>query len=365
MPSINATIVNVNAQVTPAAVPSTLQQSGALVSVDGTTQTTNTYVFYASLTALQAALSSTGNYQELNDMATTYFAQNTTTNLGVYVLELGAEGSGSAAIAALTSWIAANPNIFYAYLTPATWDAEGSTLNTLAELYESPTSKTYFFVTTTSGTISAYAGTKSVYATVPSPTAGSTEFQAAVMFYNWLANAPSAGTPAAPMQFRFVYGVTPWVQTNNQSTINSILSAYGNIVYPAAEGGISNSMIMRGTTMDGNQSMGWYAIDWLLINAKQELAAALIEATNSFNPIYFNQTGINRLLAVLQDLCVDGISYGLFESAIPAAETFIAFIAAEPADYALGIYTGFSCTATPQLGFQSITFNLEATQFAA
>ena len=61
MPTITQRIVNVNATSSTAPAASTLQQSGALVSVGGTTQTTNTYTYYGTLTALTANLSSGGN----------------------------------------------------------------------------------------------------------------------------------------------------------------------------------------------------------------------------------------------------------------------------------------------------------------
>lgn len=362
--AVTSTIVNVSAVVTAAPAASTLQQSGALVSVGGTDLTTDAYEYCGTLAQVQAILSNAGNYQELLDMATTFFAQGE--SVGLYVLELGTQVSGAAGITALENWINANPGIFYAYLTPAAWDSQGAALNTMAANYSSPTGKTYFFVTTTQGTISPYqATTKAIIATVPSPGAATTEFQAAALFYQFLANSPNLASPAAPMAYRFLYGVTPWSLTNNQAAINAILTAYGNVILTGAEGGISTACLFKGTTMDGNQMMWWYGIDWLLINAKTDLAAALINAANSKNPIYYRQSGINRLLAVVQDLCNDGVSFGLLESATPSATSFQSYIAANPNDYKNGIYNGFSVTATGQNGFLKITFNLDAMQFAA
>lgn len=363
MPTITSTIVNVNATVTSAPTPSQYQQSGALVSVGGSTLTTDTYQYCGTLAEVEALLSGGGNHSEVQDMATTFFAEGSA--VGVYVLELGTQGSGSAAITALGAWITANPGIFYAYLTPATWDAEGAQLDALAADYSSATGKTYFFVTTTSGTISAYAGTKSVFATVPSPTAAGTEFQAAAMFYQWLSNNPSVTNQAPPMAFRYLYGVTPWALTGNQTTINTILTDHGNIVLTGAEGGISTACIFRGTTMDGNQAMFWYAVDWMQVQAKQQLAAAIINGSNSQPPLYYNQGGINQLLAVINEIGTTGISFGLLLSAVANAVSFVAYTTQNPSDYAAGIYNGFSATVTPQNGFQSITFNLDATQFVS
>lgn len=365
--TITPQIVIVNATVTEAPAPSTYQQSGALVSVGGTSLSAGTFQYCGNLAAVQALLGTSGNYVELGNMAATFFAQQGQNGgtVGVYVLELGTQGSTGAAITALQTWDAANPSEFYSYLVPATWDSSASAVNTMAQTYASPNGKKYFFVTTTQGTISAYAGTKSIVATVPSPSAAGTEFQAAALFYQWLVNNPGASTPVPPMGFRFLYGVTPWATVNNSASINAILSAFGNIVLTGAEGGISTACLFEGTTMDGNQMMFWYGVDWLQINAKQKLAAAIINAANSNNPIYYNQTGINRLLAVLKDLCNDGISFGLLLSADCAAIPFITYVNANPGQYAEGIYDGFSCTATPQTGFLQIEFTVDATQFAA
>lgn len=364
--SISSTIVNVNATVTEAPTPSTLQQSGAIVSVGGTTQAANTLVFYGSNSTLQAALSSTGNSIEVGNMGTTFFAQpGAQFAIGVYVLELGVQGTVPSGITALGSWISGNPGQIYAYLTPSSWDASGAALNTLAGNYSSNTGMTYFFVTTTSGTLSAYsAANKSIFALVPSPTAASSEFQTAAPFYAWLANNPSAANPAAPMDFRFAFGVTPWPVLNNQATINAILTAGGNLILTGAEGGISNALLRNGTTMDLSQSMFWYSVDWLLINAKQQLAAAIINGSNSNPPLYYNQQGINYLLAILTALGSAGTSFGLLLNATFTATSFATYVAQNPDDYAAGKYNGFNGTTTPQAGFESITFNVDALQFA-
>src|ERR1700743_1494197 len=117
MPTITSTIVHVNATVTESPVPSQLQQSGALVSVGGTTLSAGTSQYCGTLQAVISLLSSSGNYQEIENMATTFLAQGQA--VGVYILELGTQVSGSTGITALGTWITANPGIFYSYLTPA------------------------------------------------------------------------------------------------------------------------------------------------------------------------------------------------------------------------------------------------------
>lgn len=361
---ITSTIVTVTATVVEAPAASQLQQSGAAVSLGGTTLSTGTYQYCGTLGAVEALLGSGGNHAELLNMATTFFTQGNA--VGLYLLELGVEGSASAGITALQTWITANPNVFFGYLTPATWDSAGAALNTMAANYESPTGKTYFCVTTTSATISAYAPTtKSIVAVCNAPTAPGSEFTAAAFFYNMIVNAPSASAPAPPLGFRYLFGVTPWNPTNNQTTINAILSAYGNIVLTGAEGGISTACVFRGTTMDGNQFMWWWAVDWIQIQAKLQLAAAIINGSNSIPPLYYNQNGINYLLSILTNIGTTGISFGLLLTASFTATSFSTYTTQNPSNYAAGIYDGFSAVVTPQNGFQSIEFSLEATEFAS
>jgi hypothetical protein len=292
--------------------------------------------------------------------ATTFFAQGS--SAGVYVLELGPETTPTAGITALGTWITANsnPQIFYAYLLDGTWD--GSALATLAANYASPNGRTYFFVTSTTGTIADYSPSKSVYANVPSPNKPVTEHTVAADFYQWLVNAPSAATPAAPMAYRYVYGATAW-PTNN-SSVNTVLTAYANLIYAGSEGGVANACIFKGTTMDGAQSMSWYGVDWFAIGVKQALANAIINGSNQNPPLLYNQQGINTLLTVAQDYGNTAVAFGLAQSVTVSATPFATYVAQNPSNYAAGIYNGFSAAFITQNGFLTISFNIDAIEFA-
>ena len=440
--TITPRIVNVNTTVTRAPSVSQLQQSGAIISLGGTTLTTNDYQYCDSLAALTAILSTSGNYTELTAMATTFFAQGNA--VGLYVLELGTEAAAGDNIPALQTWITANssPQVFYSYLCPAAWDGiegvssvtityggsgytsaptvtfsaptsgttatgtailtggvvtgviitdpgsgytaaptvmfsapttgntatgtvtVGSALAGVASNYSAPSGKIYFFVTTTEANISLYPAVKSIWCKVPSPTAASTEFQCAADFYDWISTKPSIAAPAAPLAYRYQYGVTPWARNStNNASIETILTAYGNITLTGAEGGISNAALFKGTLMDGNQAMFWYAVDWFQIQAKLYLANAIINGSNSTTPLYYSQDGINTLAAIAQGIANTSISYGLNLTAVVSATPFYTYTTANPADYAAGIYDGLSCKITPRLGFLTVTFNLEAQQF--
>ena len=443
--TITTKIVNLTAVVTAAPVPSQYQQSGAIVSVGGTTLATGAYQFCGTDTAALALLqtSGTGNYIELANMIKTHFAQGNA--VGLYILELGYDANIDTQISNLSTWDIANPKLFYAYLTPADWDtlsqevgsvtvgaatytytatptvtftaatgggvtatgtavlsgtqvasititnpgyypsqpAPTATLsaastgtapaltvnmanaqNLLAANYESPTGKKYFFVTTTTAGVASYPVNKAIIATVPAPTAPSTEFTAAMPFYQWLVNNPSQENPLAPMAFRYAYGVTPWPASGQNSEITTVLSAYGNLIGTGAEGGISNSILFKGTTMDGEQAAWWYGIDWFQIQVNQALAAAVINGSNSVPPLTYNQAGINYLQKIAQAVANSAVKFGCALTATVTATPFGTYTTDNPANYNAGIYGGFQAQVVGQNGFLVLDFALDAIQIA-
>ncbi|GGA00477.1 hypothetical protein [Dyella caseinilytica] len=336
-----------------------------------TATVTGTDTFTFPLTVNPGSETSPGTYTApyvgfLQNAATTFFAQSNSSGspIGFYVLEIGEESTASAAITALQAWITANtPQQFYAYLVPASWDS--AALNTMTGNYSSPSGQTYFFPTTTVSNLSFYAANKAVIATVPSPTQASTEHQAAVPFYNWLVNNPSASNKLAPMAYRFAFGVTPWVQQGNATNFQNILTAFGTYVGTGAEGGISNACLFRAQTMDGSQSNWWYGVDWFRIQSKQALAAAVINGSNQNPPLEYDQPGINSLLSVLQNVANSAVQFGCDLSVTVTAQTFAAYTTANPDNYQAGIYGGFAATVVGQNGFLTLTFNIDAVQFVA
>lgn len=350
-------IVTVNVSQIVASTPSALQRTGAFVTQGGTTTATGTVTLLTQLSDLTPILSVGSAANELLAMATTFFAQGS--NQAVYVLELGS-GTTAAGVSALATYIA-NPTIkFYSYLVPSEWDVE-STAPTMYSTYSSPTSEVYFFVTTTLSTFSAYANTKSVFAVAPNPLAPATEFSAAAFFHATLSYNPSPTSLVSPLEWTYLYGVTAYNLTSAQQT--TLLAAGVNWVSTGAQGGISNTLIVAGTTMDKNPWNYWYAVDWLSINVSLALAAAVINGSNNpLNPLYYNQAGINTLQTVAQATVNNGIAYGLILSpATVNAVDFVTYVKSNPGDYAIGKYAGLSCTFVPLRGFASITINLVAS----
>jgi hypothetical protein len=422
-----------------------------------TTSTQFTYALSGSLASGTGGVYTPEDVAELVAMVNTYFAQGAIN--GVYVLELGA-GNANDGVAALTSYLNANPNVnytagaagyYYAYLVPRTWDANANFLALVAQ-YESPTSQTYFFVTTTLGSYTAYTNLmKCVYATIESPNYGVygsnaltaiswsggivtattttahgvvpgnwftivgctptgynvtaqalpgtggttllyalatnpgtetvlgtlqaslyanagvpvTEFSAAAVFYQFLVATPSAAALVPPFAYRYVYGVTPFPSRGNNTLQQTLKTAGVNIIGTGAEGGISLPIILWGTMMDGHDATYWYSVDWVQINANLRISNAIINGSNNTaNPLYYNQAGINRLLAVAQGVMNTAIAYGLALSPVTVnAVPFAAYLANNPTDYPAGIYNGLSVTYTPQRGFITITFNIAVSSF--
>ena len=322
---------------------------------------------------------------ELLSMATTFFAQGSSQS--VYVLELG-EGNATEGVAALTTWLTANPGRIYSYLVPREWDAVSSYLTLLGN-YDSTTSKTYFFTTTTTGTYTSYTALmKACFALVEAPVIPSTEFTCAAPFWKSLSYAPSSTNRVPPIAFSYLFGVTPYPTQGNTAILQSLRTANINVVGTGSEGGISTAILLWGHVLDGNPFNYWYSAYWAQINLEQDLANEVINGSNStLAPLYYDQNGIDRLQNRASATLGNAITYGLalgtvvttqlpasvfatnFENGLYAgklainAEPFNVYTAENPNDYAIGTYGGLAAVYTPARGFEQIIFNLNLTNF--
>lgn len=176
---------------------------------------------------------------ELNQMTTTFFAQGS--GQSVYVLELG-PGNPSDGVTFLTAWITANPNVFYSYLVPRTWDGNASFLTMVAN-FESNTSKTYFFVTTTLQNYPLYTNLmKSVLSLIEAPNFGAWAANALTAL-SWSNNQITATTTTA-------HGVAvgQWFQ------LSGCLPAGYNGWYQAALGTTGSTLIANLATNPGAET---------------------------------------------------------------------------------------------------------------
>lgn len=335
-----------------------------------------------------------GSYNELQAMNTTFWAQGN--NTAVNVLELGVQPTLTAP-AALGTWLTANLKTVYAFVVPRWFDTAGAggaqpSFLTLCQSYQSTTSMTYFYVTTTNATFAAYGSlNKCVYAAIEAPGINpATEFSIAADFWNIISQRPSSTNKVAPLAFRFVYGVTPYPVVGNQTLFANWKAAGVNWKGTGYEGGISTAIIFWGRTMDARPINYWYSVDWLQINIDLNVSNAVINGSNNpINPLQLTQQGIYRLQAVGAATLTSGVTFGLLTGQVVQTELdgptlatqlsagafagqalinavpFVPYYLASPGDFKIGVYNGFSITCTPQRGFESITFNVNVTDFVA
>lgn len=329
---------------------------------------------------------------ELQQMNTSFWAQGK--QRAVYVLELGATPTVDA-IAALQAYIANDVALgntyqtFFAYLVPRAFSSQ-ATFKQLTNLYTADDSLVYFFVTTDLAGYGAWSALayKSVYAGVESPNMPSSAFDMAAHFQSFLANDPGSANQVPPMAYRFLFGTTVYPITGNATVLQQLETANINYVGSSAEGGLSNMMIVKGHMLDGKPANYWYSVAWAIINLELDLANEIINGSNtSVNPLYYDQQGIDRLQKRGLKTFRTGISYGLiigtgistrltnqqfvdnFNNGDYAGEAVInaipyqQYVSDNPTAYQDGSYGGFTGVMTPRRGFESITFNLNVTNF--
>ncbi|MDH1321192.1 hypothetical protein N5C39_22750 [Enterobacter bugandensis] len=291
----------------------------------------------------------------------TFFAQGN--SVGTYLLELGYQDDlPKNEVAALKTYMQEPLKRFYAYLVPENWKANADFIN-LAKLYTANEAKQYFFVLedTPDDTnyVTPYAGIKSIIA-MADDTYPATNAAAAAM-WNLVSASPSEINKVPPMAFRYLQAVN--ANAAKASILTTMVKQNINYVDTGAEGGISNTMLVKGVTSDGNDMTYWYSVDWVQINVDMMLANAVINGSNNpINPLYYNQDGIDRLQQVAQGVFNTGVSYGLVNGQTPVnAVPFKTYIKNNPNDYGIGRYAGLSATYTPMRGFVEIIFNINVT----
>jgi hypothetical protein len=169
--------------------------------------------------------------------------------------------------------------------------------------------------------------------------------------------------------------------------ISALKAAGINYVGTGAEGGISNTTIKWGTTMDGQDATYWYSADWVALNLDVNTANAVINgANNPINPLYYNQAGINALAAVGGNTLSTGVAFGLINgkviitsldgpvldqnldngdyvnSAVLNAVPFVTYLDENQSDYKTGIYRGMSAIFMPNRGFSQIFYIVTVTE---
>lgn len=292
----------------------------------------------------------------------TFFGQGKQT-VGTYLLELGYQNDIAAdEVAALKEYMQMPLKRFYAYLVPESWKGNIDFI-TLAKLYTANDAKQYFFALedtpTDTNYVTPYDTIKSIIAT-SDDTYPTTNAAAAVM-WNFVSASPSEVNKVPPMAFRYLLAVNANQAKDN--ILKTMVAQNINYVDTGAEGGISNTILVKGVTSDGKDMTYWYSVDWVQINVDMALANEVINGSNNpINPLYYNQDGIDRLQQRAQSVFNTGVSYGLVNGQTPVnAISFKQYVKNNPNDYGIGRYAGLSATYTPMRGFTTIIFNINVT----
>ncbi len=317
--TITSQIVTINETVVIAPTPSQLQQSGAFISVGGTTLTAGTYQFLSSSSALATILSSAGNFAELENMNTTFFANGTVQ--GVYVLELGVQTTPDAAVSALETWINNNPGVFYSYLVPANWDSTkdevgsviintaGSGITSITLAFSAPTSGT-----TATGTANLQNG-EVVSVTITDPGSGYSSQPTITPTVNAGAVAPTltailssafnilAGNFSSPTALTYFFGTTTSSTISNYSPNKSL-----------------NLMVESPTAPSTEFSQAAQFYNWLLNNPgpANKLAPMGYRYLYGVTPwtVLGNSPAINTILSEYGNLIETGSQGGISNSCL-------------------------------------------------
>ena len=375
-PLVNATTAAAHGYANGVTVPMTI--TGAVPSgYNGTFTATVTgpSTFTYPLTSNPGAETTPGTYvpasaNELLQMVTTYFAQGL--SQAVYILELG-PSTPAQGITALTAYLIANPPqawsavapTLYSVLVPREWDGVTAFIDLIAD-YEDTTGLFYFWVTTTLATYTDYSDLmKDVIALIEAPGVSATEFTLAGPFHTWLSYSPSSIELVTPFAFSEIAGVTPYPTKGNAALLQTLKTASINVIGTGAEGGISNTILFWGTTLDGHDATYWYSVDWVQVNINLDVSNAIINGSNDpMAPLYYDQPGITTLQAVEQATMTRGVQFGLVLPPVTVtAVPFVTYVTANPSDYPEGIYRGGGVSYTPQRGFIQIFFNVNVTEF--
>lgn len=303
-------------------------------------------------------------------------------------------------------------------VTAATWTTQVATVTTAANHGISPgdtfsitgilmstipngLNGTFIALPGTTGTALVYAvpgSTPGTYvsggaiAAQPYSSAGApaTEFTHASDWWVTLNYSPSTTNKVPPFAFSFLFGVTQFPTQGNKAVIATLNASNVNYVGFGAEGGISDTILFNGHTMDGRPFNYWYSVDWMQINIELAIANAIINGSNNpINPLYYNQDGINRLQQVSISTGASAITFGLalgrtvqtsldgppFAAALDAgtydgqlvvnAVPFVNYTAENPSHYKIGEYDGLAMVYTPLRGFEHILFNINVTDFVS
>ena len=331
-----------------------------------------------------------GSQIDLSAFDETWWGQG---NLGVgyYVFEAGTAVPADV-IEAVETYIDANPQTIYNWVFLPGMDAAHTEMRAFLLLHNALSALLKFYIPVTASTYAAWEGEdtlRNTFLMIQSPSANpATELDVASVAQYFTACQPTPTNRLPPAQFTYLDAVTQY-QPLTQALITTFLDNHINFVGTGAEGGITNTILIDGKTLNGTPMNVAYSIDWVQIQSNQAISNAVINGSNNpLSPLYYNQNGIDRLQAVVVQVGNLAIASGLALGQVIQVDLdptvfatnvglnvyrgnfvvncvpFDIYTALNPADYANQLYGGIQVAYTPQYGFETIVFNLNVTQFA-
>jgi hypothetical protein len=301
-----------------------------------------------------------------------FFGRNA--NGTAYVFETGPGTTITTNIAALATFITNGIGLCYHYSVPAAFYGVAE-FKTLAALYATDISATYFDVEITHGTdptsdvkFTALNGLKSVFAVYPSIVSGESAAGAMAGIMASTIYDLSSTNKNTMLQYKYCPGVTA------EDMLSSFKNALNNGAVNYVGKLISRNVIFNGRYLDNSSWDYWYAWDTIMINLQNAISTALYNGSNSPSAvIQYNQTGIDKLLAVINGQGIAGKANGTINEFAESlgndgttmvnagtfyAAPFYTYIADNPTKYAAEIYDGLSGIIQIGRFFRKVVFNV-------
>jgi hypothetical protein len=310
---------------------------------------------------------------------------------GYYVYETGSALT-TTVISEVTAYLNAYPQTIYNWIFLAGMAQDETDLNAFFLLHNTLNALIKFWLPVSQSTYTSWLGLntlQNVFVMIQSPGADfATEVDVVAPAQYYTAFVPTPTNKLPPSQYTFLNAVTAYTPLT-QALTTTFLNNHINFVATGAEGGISNTILIDGKTLNGTPFNVAYSIDWVQINSNEAISNAVINGSNNpLSPLYYNQNGIDRLQQVVVQVGNLAISSGLALGQVIQVELdpntfatnvglglyagnfvvnavpFQTYVALNPSDYANQLYGGLQVAYTPQYGFETIVFNLNVTQFA-
>lgn len=179
---------------------------------------------------------------------------------------------------------------------------------------------------------------------------------------------PSVTNKVNPMTYRRLYNSEPLSDDDYRANKHLQDDFYTNMLMsPPNDGSGARSLVYPGIMTDGNDFTYWYGIDYIRFTLISNITNFLIESANSkINPLYYNQDGIDRLKAKVNQIISNCAAYGIIQINYRIdAISYYEYVTQNPDDYKNEVYGGISIEVSPLKALRKIRFSLQVTDLIA